>query len=263
MNILHAIILGIVEGVTEFLPISSTAHLILASTFLGLHQTEFVKLFEVVIQSGAILSIIFLYLRYLTKHKDVFLQILISFLPTAVIGLLLHKVIKTVFFESAILIAASLIGIGIVFIIIEYLVKEERLSLNKTIQHISPLQAGVVGIAQALAIVPGVSRAGIVMVTLMGMGIKREEAAIYSFLLAVPTILAASALDLIKADPRIIFGSSNLILLSVGFIASVITSYVTVKWLIKYLQKNTLTAFAVYRILLGISILLVVKYYLG
>ncbi|MDO8497118.1 MAG: undecaprenyl-diphosphate phosphatase [bacterium] len=263
MNILHAIVLGIVEGVTEFLPISSTAHLILASTFLGLHQTEFIKLFEVVIQSGAIISVAVLYIHYILKHKEVLIKVMISFLPTAVIGLLFHKVIKTVFFESTILIALSLVVVGVVFLIIEYLVKEERLSLHKTIKDISPFHAVVIGIAQALAIVPGVSRAGIVMVSMMSMGVKRDEAAMYSFLLAIPTILAASALDLVKTDPRIIFGSSNLILLSVGFVTSLITSYVTVKWLIKYLQKNTLTAFAVYRILLGISILLVVKYYLG
>lgn len=259
MNIFQALILGVVEGLTEFLPISSTAHLIIASKFLGLSQTEFITFFEVFIQTGAILAVVVLYFQYILHHKKYLKPLFYSFIPTAIVGLLLHTIVKTVFFDSPLLIYSSLILVGIVFLIIEYLVKQGKLELKRSLDEITPQDAIIFGLFQACAVVPGVSRAGAVMVGMMMRGYKREESAIYSFLLAVPTIFAASALDIVKTDLSIIANDSHLYALIVGFSVSFITAYIVIKWLINYLQSHTLEIFGVYRIILGISLLLLLK----
>ncbi len=256
MDLIQAAILGIVEGLTEFLPISSTAHLIITSKFLGLSQTEFTTFFEVFIQTGAILAVVVIYFQYILKHKKYLKPLLYSFIPTAAVGLLLHKLIKTVFFDSPLLIYSSLIIVGIVFLVIEYLVKHHKLELKRSLDDITPKDAIIFGLFQACAVVPGVSRAGAVMVGMMVKGYKREEAAIYSFLLAVPTLIAASALDLIKVNAKLLTNSSNISAILVGFIVSFITAFVVIKWFIKYLQSHTLEVFGVYRIILGVSLLL-------
>lgn len=252
MNLLNAIILGMVEGITEFLPISSTAHLIIASKFLHIPQTDFQKFFEVFIQSGAIFAVVFLYFQYVFKNKNIIKYIIFSFIPTAVIGLVLYKIIKKVFFESNWLITAAMIFFGIVFLIVEYLVKTKKLILKKDLKKTTWKETLIIGINQAIAVIPGVSRSGIVMITMMGMGYKRDESAIYSFLLAVPTIFAASVLDVFKMR-SVIFSTSqgNLIYLLVGFLVAFITAYISVKWLISYLQKKSLVIFGWYRIILG------------
>lgn len=252
MDLFHALILGVIEGITEFLPISSTAHLIIASKFLHIPQTDFQKFFEVFIQSGAILAVIFLYFKYIFKHKDLIKNIVFSFIPTAIIGLVLYKIIKKVFFESNLLIVGAMILFGIIFLIVEHLVKTKKLALKKDLQKVTWKEAVIIGLSQAIAVVPGVSRSGIVMVTMMGLGYKRDESAIYSFLLAVPTLFAASALDVFKMRSVILSTSQgNIIYLLVGFLVSFITAYISVKWLISYLQKNSLVLFGWYRIILG------------
>lgn len=256
MNIVHALLLGVVEGVTEFLPISSTAHLILTSKFLGLAQNEFQTFFEVFIQSGAILAVVFLYLRYVLEHKKALINITLSFIPTAVVGLLLHKIIKTVFFNSNPLIIASMAVVAIVFLIVEDRIRTKKLELKKNIRQITNKQAVLIGLIQSLAVVPGVSRAGIVMVFMMMLGFKRDESAKYSFLLAMPTIIAASALDLYQSKEILLASSSMTSLLIVGFVTAFITAYVSVKWLLNYLQNNTLVGFAYYRLLLAIIVII-------
>lgn len=256
MSLINALIQGIVEGVTEFLPVSSTAHLIITSKFLHIPQTDLQKFFEVFIQSGAILAVVFLYWNYFFRHKRIQLNVLMSFLPTAVVGYLLFKVITNVFFEATGLIVAALFFVGLIFIILEYLIKSKKLLLTKSLVDIRLQDALLIGLAQSLAVVPGVSRAGIVIVAMMMLGYKREDSAIYSFLLAVPTILAASALDLFKMRGQIVsFGQMELYIL-VGFITAFITAFFSVKWLIGYLRKNSLTSFGVYRILLAIIVML-------
>lgn len=250
---LNAIILGIIEGLTEFLPISSTAHLIITAKLLGILQNEYWKFFEVFIQSGAILAVAFAFLKEL-MNKKLWPKLLASFLPTAIIGLALHKIIKQYFFENYALIATSLIFISLIFFLIEYLVFKKKLSLNKKIKDISYRDAVLLGLAQSLAVVPGVSRAGIVLVSGLSLSYKREEVALYSFLLAIPTILAASVLDIIRTDKQILLTNLNLSL--TGFIVSFISAYFAAKWFIKFLQKNNLISFAIYRIILGIGILL-------
>jgi undecaprenyl-diphosphatase len=257
MNLIHSFILGIVEGITEFLPISSTAHLIIASKLLHISQTEFQTFFEIFIQSGAILAVVFLYFSYVFKHKELWGKIIASFIPTAIVGLVLEKIIKRVFFNSMPLITGSMFLVGLLFIIFEYLVKNKKIKLEKSIGKMSYAEAFIVGLGQSLAVVPGVSRAGIVILTMMGEGYKRDESAIYSFLLAVPTILAASGLEIIKTDFKVITNINNLLFLEVGFFVSLATAYLTVKWFIGFLQKNSLVGFGIYRILLAIIILLV------
>ena len=257
MNIIHAAMLGAVEGLTEFLPVSSTAHLIIASNALGLSHSEFQKFFEVFIQSGAILAVIFLYGEYLIKNRNLIPKIALSFAPTAIIGFLLYKVIKNVFFDSGYLIIGALAVVGCIFLVVEYLISRKQITLNHHLIKLSNFQAIGTGLAQALAVIPGVSRSGIVMLYLMGQGYKREDAATYSFLLAVPTIVAASGYDLFKM--RHLFGQSAgyAPLLAVGFITSFIVAYAVMKWFISFLKSNTLVSFGVYRIILAIILLLV------
>ena len=250
MNLISALVLGIVEGVTEFLPISSTAHLIISSRLLNIPQTEFQKFFEVFIQAGAILSVVFLYFNYALKNPDIMKKVAASFLPTALIGFLLHKIIKEVFFESFALIIGSLVVIGLLFIVVEYFIKDKKIKLSKTINKLSWTDALIIGLGQSLAVIPGISRSGIVILAMMVKGYKRDEAAIYSFLLAVPTILAAAGYDLLKMNFSVLAQSNNLLFLTAGFVVSFITAYFSVKWLIGYLKNNSLIPFGIYRILL-------------
>jgi undecaprenyl-diphosphatase len=268
MNIFHVVILGIVEGLTEFLPVSSTFHLIFASKILQIPSTDFQKLFEVFIQSGAILSVVFLYFNEMKKDYETWKKIIVSFLPTAVIGLALYKVIKNVFFESPNLMLFVFVAMGVVFIGVELLIKVEKkpafvkvtagersLSLQKNIKDITYVQAFLIGVFQALAVIPGVSRAGAVLVFMIILGYKRKEAAKYSFLLAVPTIFAASALDLWKMKYLLVGnGLDRSLQLGIGFLVSFAVSYFVIRWFIGFLQKNTLLPFGVYRLIAGIGL---------
>ena len=257
MNYLHAITLGIVEGMTEFLPISSTAHLIIVSKLLRLPSSDFQKFFEVFIQSGAILAIILIYFEYILKHKEILKKIGLSFIPTAIIGFLLYKVIKTIFFESGILIIMAMFSVGILFFVLEYFISSKKISLTRSLNGLTFAQAVFIGLAQSLAVVPGVSRSGIVMLYMMLVGYKRDEAALYSFLLAAPTIIATSGDDLFKM--RHIFNDSihYLPLLLVGLITSFLVAYVVIKWFIGFLKNNSLVPFGIYRVVLAIILLFI------
>jgi len=243
--------LGIIEGITEFLPISSTAHLIITSKLLNIPATEFQKFFEVFIQSGAILAVVFVYWKIIFKNRHLMINIIISFFPTAIVGLLLHKVIKNIFFESFTLIAVSLFVIGLFFIVFEFLLKKKVVNTDKKIIQMTILQALLIGVGQSLAVVPGVSRAGAVILTMMILGFNREESALYSFVLAVPTLLAASLFDFIKTNSQLIFTGSNPLFLFIGLITSFFSALLAIKWFIKFLQKNSLAYFGVYRIILA------------
>ncbi|VVA43728.1 Undecaprenyl-diphosphatase [Candidatus Roizmanbacteria bacterium] len=252
MNVLNAIILGLVEGITEFLPISSTAHLIISSKLLNIPQTEFQKFFEVFIQSGAILAVVFIYWKVILKNKSLLINIILSFIPTAIVGLLLHKVIKNIFFESFTLIAVSLFVIGLFFIVFEFLLKKKIVNTNKKIIQMTIIQALLIGVGQSLAVVPGVSRAGAVILTMMILGFNREESALYSFVLAVPTLLAAALFDFVKTDPQLIFTGSNPLFLFIGLITSFFSALLAIKWFVRFLQQNSLSSFGIYRIALSI-----------
>lgn len=255
MDIVHAIILGIVEGVTEFLPISSTFHLIFASKLLGIPQDEFAKLFEVFIQSGAIVAVLLLYFKELIKDQELIKKTIVGFIPTAIIGLGLYKVIKGIFFESELLMLSVFIIVGFVFILFEKWIKQGKIELVRSIKSLTYQEAIIIGLIQALAIVPGVSRAGAVILGMMFLKYKRDEAAKFSFILAIPTIFAASALDLWKGKEYLISHASSTIYLLIGFITAFISAYIVIKWLINYLKKNSFEGFGVYRIIVGILLL--------
>lgn len=252
MNLINAFVLGLVEGVTEFLPISSTAHLIISSKILNIPQTEFQKFFEVFIQSGAILAVVFIYWKIILKNRNLMINLILSFIPTAVVGLLLHKVIKGVFFENFTLIAVSLFVIGLFFIVFELLLNKKIVKTDKKIIKMTIIQALIIGLGQSLAVIPGVSRAGAVILTMMLLGFDREESALYSFVLAVPTLLAASAFDFIKTDPKLIFTGNNPLFLMTGLVVSFFSALFAIKWFVGYLQKNSLTYFGVYRMALAV-----------
>lgn len=259
MSIFHSIILGIVEGITEFLPISSTFHLIYTSKLLGIFQTEFQKFFEVFIQGGAILAVAILFFKEVINDIDLIKKTVVAFIPTAFIGFILYRVIKNIFFEAQLLMFTMLIIVGLIFILTEWLVKKDRIKLKKSLKNFSYKEAFLIGLVQALAVIPGVSRAGSVILGMMFLGYKRDEAAKFSFILSVPTILAASGYDLFKMRSLIVHNMNNLGILMIGFIVSFFFALIAVKWLISYLQKNSLFVFGVYRILLAIILLQILR----
>ncbi len=256
MNIIQTIILGIVEGITEFLPISSTFHLIWTSQLLGIVQTDFVKLFLVVIQAGAILAVVLLYWKDFFTNRAMMINIIATFFPTAIIGFGLYKVIKGLFFESTGFTTVVFIFIGIVFLIVEKLIQDKKLIPDKSLSRLTIKDSLLIGLIQALAVIPGVSRSGSVIVGMLFMKFKRDEAAKYSFLVSVPTIFAASLFDLYEMQDVLTANSDAIPTLIIGSIVAFISAYIGVKWLIGYLQKNSLALFGWYRIVVGIILLL-------
>lgn len=256
MNILQSIVLGIVEGLTEFLPISSTFHLIMTSRIMGLPATDFLKMFEVVIQGAAIGAIILIYTKTLLRDRKLFVNIILSFIPTAIVGYLLQKIIKNVFFETTWLLLFAFVGVGLLFLVVEYMVKQGKLHPTKSYSEITYVQAILIGLAQACSVIPGVSRAGSIIVAMLFLGYKRDESAKYTFMLSLPTILAASALDLYEGRGLLAASSSNLTLLLIGSLVSLIMAYLVVKWLIRYLSSHTLEIFGWYRLAVAAILIL-------
>ncbi len=257
MNMIQTIILGIVEGITEFLPISSTFHLIWTSQLLGIVQTDFVKLFLVVIQAGAILAVVLLYWKDFFTNRQMLINIIATFFPTALIGFGLYKIIKGLFFESTGFTTIVFILVGILFLVVEQLIEKKKLQPNKELKSLTLKDAIIIGFIQALAVIPGVSRSGSVIVGMLFMKFKRDEAAKYSFLVSAPTIFAASLFDLYEMQDVLTSSSDAIPTLIIGSIVAFISAYIGVKWLIGYLQKNSLALFGWYRIVVGIILLLI------
>lgn len=250
MTILHSLILGIVEGITEFLPISSTFHLIATSRWLGLASNDFLSTFEIVIQGGAILALTSIYLRTFLTNHTLSLRVFLSFLPTSIVGFALYSIIKGYFFSATWLTWFIFILVGFLFLFTESWVSSGRLNLRLSLDSLTNIQALLIGLAQSLAVIPGVSRAGSVILVMMLLGYRRDEAARYTFLLSLPTILAASSLDLLRS--RSLFSQPNeFLLLAVGFVTSFVVAYFVVKWFLHYLGSHTLHLFAWYRFILA------------
>lgn len=251
----ETIVLGIVEGITEFLPISSTFHLIFASKMMGISETELLKVFHIFIQSGAILAVMLLYWKEIITNQSLIKNILLSFIPTAVIGLLLHSVIKNYFFEDTLLMLGAFIGVGIIFIVFEKWYPKNS-KQEKTLSQIHWKEAVIVGLGQALAILPGISRSGAVILTLLALRVRRDEAAKYSFLLGIPTIVAAGILDVFSFPRFDALTAQEYSIFAIGFFTAFLSSLFTLKWFIRYLQSHTFVIFGWYRILIGIFVLL-------
>ncbi len=252
MTFFHALILGVVEGVSEFLPISSTGHLILASYLLDLGQTEFLKMFEVVIQLGAILSIVFLYVKRVLFDIELMKRLIVALLPALVVGGIFYSAIKKLFESDGTVAWALLIG-GILIILFELFHKEKD-TATQDLSGVSYKQAFLVGVFQTFAVIPGVSRAGATILGGLFVGLSRSVIVEFSFLLAVPTMIAASALDLYKNGGSAT--SSEWGLLLVGFVTAFVVALVTVKWLLRFVKTNTFIPFGVYRIVIALIFLL-------
>ena len=249
MNFIQAILLSIVEGISEFLPISSTGHMILASDILKISQTSFVKDFEIVIQLGAIFAIVFLYWKSMSKNVEAWKKIIAAFIPTGIIGFLLFKIIKTYLLGNSLITVASLFLGGIALIFLELIYKEKEHHVDK-IENITYKNAVLIGICQSLAVIPGVSRSAATIVGALFLGTKRKAATEFSFLLAVPTMLAATGLDIVKSNFSYSF--NEWLVLMTGFIGAFLVAVVVVKWFIKYVQTHTFIPFGVYRIIAAI-----------
>lgn len=260
MGILDAILLGIVEGLTEFLPISSTFHLIAVARLLGRGDGEFVKLFEVFIQSGAVLAVLLLYWGRLKKDTALVGKMLVSFVPTALLGALSYGTIKRVFFTSTFWMIGIFVLVGLVFLIFEALVKRGALSPRKALVELSYRDALIIGLVQSLAFFPGVSRAGAVILIMMILGFRRDDSAAFSFLLAIPTILSAGLYDLYKTRGLILSSGGNVVILLVGSLVAFLVALIAVKWLIRYLQNHTLNIFGCYRLAAGLFFLLAILF---
>lgn len=248
--------MGIVEGLTEFLPISSTAHLIITGQLLHIPSSEFLKTFEISIQLGAILSVVILYWKRVLNNLGLILKLAAAFIPTSIIGLIFYKLVKNFLMENNLVIAISLVLGGIIIILFENWYAKKNISEiaeDKDLNNITYKQAVILGVVQALAIIPGVSRAGATIIGGLAQGIKRKTIVEFSFLLAIPTMIAATALDLYK-NPTVLVGN-QLTLWIIGFVVSFITAIIGVKFLIKYVQKNNFKIFGWYRIVLGVIVL--------
>lgn len=254
MDIISAIILGIVEGLTEFLPISSTGHMILTSHFLGLEQTQALKCFEVVIQLGSILAVVWVFRQRLTSDIDLWIKLMIGFIPTAIIGFLAYKYIKELF--DPITVAYMLIIGGVVFIIVELFHKRPSYTPKTTTLHeLSSMQAFIIGLSQCLAMVPGTSRSGATIVTGLLCGLDREVAARFSFLLAIPTMIAATTYDSYKNREFFATNIDQIYIFLLGGFVAFLVALVVIKLFLKFVAHFSYISFGIYRIVLGLAFL--------
>ena len=251
LTILESVILGVVEGLSEFLPISSTGHLILASALLKIRQTDAHKVFEVTIQSGAILAVAWIYRRKIVSSSDLLLKICTAFLPTGVLGYLLYKTVKSLFQPSTV--SYMLIAGGIAFLAIERHLKR-RPAAGESLQEMSYRKAFAIGMIQSLSMIPGVSRSGATIMGGLLVGMERRAATEFSFLLALPTMLAATAYDIYKNFGLFSFGDWQNIL--AGFLTSFIFAVIGIKALLKFITNHTFIPFGIYRIVAGVLFLL-------
>ncbi|MGE0737576.1 undecaprenyl-diphosphate phosphatase [Sulfurimonas sp.] len=253
MTIVDSIILGVIEGFTEFLPISSTGHLIVASEFLGLEQNAINKAYEVIIQFSAILAVVLNYRDKFTLQKvDLWAKVFLAFLPIGAVGFLFSSQIKALF-DITVVAVMFIVG-GILFLIVEKFFIKEDAHTTHDVEAITLKQSMIVGFAQIFALIPGTSRAGATIIGALLVGIDRKTSAEFSFLLAFPVMSAVAGYDLLKHYKD--FSDANLMVLGVGFVTSFIVAYITIKLFLKFLERFTFVSFGLYRILFGVALLL-------
>ena len=255
MDIIHAVILAIVEGLTEFLPVSSTGHMIIASHVMHVPQTEFLKTFEIAIQAGAIGAVFSLYWRTFLLDWEIGLKVLAAFVPTAVIGFILYKAIKHFLLGNIMVVGAALLLGGIFLVVFELLYKGRQGKIQ-CMEQITYPQAIIIGLCQALAVVPGVSRSAATIVAGLMLGVSRRTIVEFSFLLAVPTMLAATVLDLLKSGVDISPAQAGD--LGLGFAVAFGVAFATVKFLLRYIKQNDFIPFGIYRIAVGAVLLFLI-----
>jgi len=252
MSWFDAIIIAIVEGLTEFLPISSTGHMIITEAILGHVPDEFSKAYVVNIQFGAILSVLVLYLQRFFKNFDFYWKLFIAFLPAAIIGFFMIDYIDSIL-ESVLVVAISLVAGGVVLLFVD-----KWFSKTDPDQSISVKRALIIGFSQVIAMIPGVSRSAATIVGGMSQGLSRKTAAEFSFFLAVPTMFAASAYKLYQ-NHDIIGVDNNLQLLLVGNAVAFIVALLAIKGFISFLTRFGFKAFGVYRIIIGTILIVLIS----
>jgi len=254
MSIFDSIILGIIEGFTEFLPISSTGHLIVASHFLGIDQTSVTNAYQVIIQFAAILAVIFSYKdKFTLKKIDLWTKVFLAFIPIGAVGFLFSTQIKELF-NIQIVAIMFIIG-GIVFLVVEKFFIKNEVDLIDDVEKVTLKQSMIIGFAQVFALIPGTSRAGSTIIGALLVGLSRKASAEFSFLLAFPVMSAVTAYDLLKHYHE--FSNENLLALLIGFIVSFFVAYLTIKLFLVFLEKFTFISFGIYRIIFGVTLLLI------
>ncbi|MDA7817227.1 undecaprenyl-diphosphate phosphatase [Sulfurimonas sp.] len=254
MTIFDSIILGVIEGFTEFLPISSTGHLIVASEFLGINQNAVTKAYEVIIQFAAIFAVMFNYKdKFSIKKIDLWSKIFLAFVPIGAVGFIFSSQIKELF--SIQIVAIMFIIGGIIFLIVEkFFIHIDKQTIDN-IEDVTLKQSMIIGLAQVFALIPGTSRAGSTIIGALLIGLSRKASAEFSFLLAFPVMSAVTFYDLLKHYHE--FSDANLTTLFIGFIVSFIVAYITIKLFLKFLETFTFVAFGVYRIIFGLILLII------
>jgi len=254
MTIFDSIILGVIEGFTEFLPISSTGHLIVASSFLGIDQTATTKAYEVIIQFAAILAVVLNYKEKFTIKKiDLWTKVFLAFIPIGAVGFIFSDQIKDLF--SIQVVAIMFIIGGVIFLLVEKFFIPTETHLIDDIEDVTLKQAMIIGFAQVFALVPGTSRAGSTIIGALLVGLSRKASAEFSFLLAFPVMSAVTAYDLLKHYND--FSNESMTTLAVGFVVSFIVAYLTIKLFLAFLEKFTFVAFGIYRIIFGVLLLVI------
>jgi len=254
MTIFDSIILGTIEGFTEFLPISSTGHLIVASEFLGIEQNSVTKAYEVIIQFAAIVAVFFNYRdKFTIKKIDLWTKVFLAFIPIGAVGFLFSHQIKELF--SINIVAIMFIVGGIVFLIVEKFFIPKQINIIDDVEEITLKQSMIIGFAQIFALIPGTSRAGSTIIGALLVGLSRKASAEFSFLLAFPVMSAVTAYDLLKHYKE--FSDANILTLGVGFVISFIVAYITIKLFLIFLEKFTFVFFGIYRILFGVVLLVI------
>jgi undecaprenyl-diphosphatase len=254
MTIIQSIIIAIVEGLTEFLPVSSTGHMILTSSLLGVENTAFLKTFEISIQLGAILAIVIMYIKRFFKNFEIYKKLIAAFIPTALIGFLAYGFIKEYLFNPVIVSVTLILG-GIVLILINRRMVSQ-VSEYKEVEDVPLKNAFFIGLIQCLSMIPGVSRAAATIVGGTFNGFNKKQAMEFSFLLAVPTMLAATGYDLLKTP--VVFTHNEIILMIIGLVTAFIVAWIAVKAFLAFVEKHGFAFFGWYRIAIGVLYLILV-----
>jgi undecaprenyl-diphosphatase len=252
MSFLEALILGIIEGITEFLPVSSTAHLVLANHLLGTGDSEFAKSFEIIIQLGAILSVVALYWRKLLD-VELLKKAIVAFIPTGILGITVYKIIKSVLLGNVYVVLGALLLGGIVLIVFKGLEQDTHDEID--FSTITYKRALLIGLFQSIAMIPGVSRSAATIVGGSIIGVPKRTIVEFSFILAIPTMAAATGLELLKGYRGLI---GHFDVLAVGFVVSFLTALLAIKSFLGYVKKHSFAAFGWYRIVLAVAYYLVV-----
>jgi undecaprenyl-diphosphatase len=253
MDLFQSVIIAIIEGLTEFLPVSSTGHMILASAAMKINENEFVKTFEIVIQIGAIMAIVLMYIKRFLRSFEIYIKLAVAFIPTAIIGFLAYDFIKNVLF-SPIVVSISLVVGGIILIIIDRHVVRKSSEVTD-LEKIPLKNAFFIGLVQCISMIPGVSRAAATIVGGVFNRFDKKQATEFSFLLAVPTMLAASGYDLLKTP--VSFTQNEIILLLTGLFVAFVTAWFAVKIFLKIVERYGFKHFGYYRIIIGVILFVV------